>query len=147
MVMKAENFSVLAAGVMKEWAKAKIRLPGGNAVAGKRFIKELIDSTGCEISLNSLPPGRSVPFFHAHKENEEIYIFLAGHGEMQVDGKIFQVSEGTVVRIAPEGMRCVRNTGQDELVAIVIQAREGSLQQHTKDDGIIPETPVAWVAA
>ena len=29
--------------------------------------------TGCEISINELPPKAAVPFVHAHKQNEEVY--------------------------------------------------------------------------
>ena len=34
--------------------------------------------TGCEISINELPPKAAVPFVHAHKQNEEVYGVLGG---------------------------------------------------------------------
>ena len=37
-------------------------------------LHNMLNLTGAEISYNSLPAGASVPFVHAHKENEEIYI-------------------------------------------------------------------------
>ncbi len=144
--MTEKNFSVFASGTFGDWAKAELKLPDGRSVLGKRFLKDIIGSTGCEISLNALPAGKSVPFFHAHKENEEVYIFLGGEGEMQVDGEIVPVREGSVVRIAPDGLRCMRNTGGEDLLSIVIQVREGSLRQRNREDGIIPEAPVSWVA-
>lgn len=144
--MAEESFSVLNAGTLKDWAKAEIATPAGSPILGKKFVKELIGATGCEISLNALAPGKALPVFHLHKENEEIYIFLRGAGEMQVDGRIFQVGEGSIVRIAPRGVRSLRNTGKEDLVSIVIQVREGSLRQYSKDDGMLPDTPADWVA-
>lgn len=77
-------------------------------------------------------------------KKEEIYIFLRGAGKMYVDGDVSPVGEGSIVRIAPGGERCWRNTGQEPLVSIVVQVREGSLRQHTFDDGIRSERLVAW---
>ncbi len=81
----------------------------GNPVKleGKVFLKQILNLTSAEISLNHLPPGKSVPFSHKHRLNEEIYIFVRGQGEFQVDDCVFPLSEGTVVRVAPEGERCM----------------------------------------
>ena len=37
-------------------------------------LHDKIGLTGAEISVNLLPAGACVPFVHAHKQNEEIYI-------------------------------------------------------------------------
>jgi hypothetical protein len=53
-----------------------------------------------------------------------------------VDEREFPISEGTVVRVDPEGERCFRNTSDaEELSWIVIQSRVGSYPDHTIQDG------------
>ena len=41
---------------------------------GKVFTKDILGTTSCDISFGSLAPGQAVPFYHDHKENEEVYI-------------------------------------------------------------------------
>lgn len=71
-----------------------------HAFEGKQFIKDATGATSCEISFGTLPTGQAVPFFHSHKENEENYIILSGTGKFQVDGEVFEVAEGSVIRVA-----------------------------------------------
>lgn len=78
-------------------------------VEGKVFLNSLIGLTSPEISLNKLPPNMSMTFHHTHNLNEEIYIFVKGKGEFQIDDHIFPVREGSVIRVAPEGVRCWRS--------------------------------------
>ena len=107
---------------------------------GKVFVKEALGETSCEISFGSLAPGQAVPFFHSHKANEENYIILSGSGSFQVDGDVFAVAEGSVVRVATGCDRNIRNTAQvGNLVYICIQAREGSLGGYTMTDGVVTE--------
>ena len=40
---------------------------------GKQFLKDTVGTTGCEISFGTIEPGQAAPFFHSHKQNEEIY--------------------------------------------------------------------------
>ena len=71
-----------------------------SAFAGKSFVKDAVGATSCEISYGSLAPGEAVPFLHSHKANEEHYLILSGKGCFQVDDDIFDISEGSVVRVA-----------------------------------------------
>ena len=41
-------------------------------------LKEALNLTGCEVSINELAANVSVPFVHAHKQNEELYIITDG---------------------------------------------------------------------
>ena len=54
---------------------------------GKLFLKDLLKLTGMEVSVNKFPAGAQMPFRHQHKENEELYIFIKGHGQFEVDMK------------------------------------------------------------
>ena len=86
-------------------------------------------------------------FYHKHRLNEEIYIFLNGEGEFQIDGKVMPVREGTVIRVAQEGERCWRNiSATEDLLYIVIQARAGTYEGQAIEDGIGIQKKVSWVA-
>ncbi|MDE6383464.1 MAG: cupin domain-containing protein [Paramuribaculum sp.] len=106
---------------------------------GKQFVKDATGATSCEISFGTLPTGAEVPFFHSHKENEENYIILSGSGRFQVDDEVFDIAEGSVVRVATNCDRNLKCTSTEPLVYICIQAKEGSLGGYTMTDAAITE--------
>ena len=106
---------------------------------GKQFVKDATGATSCEISFGTLPNGASVPFFHRHRENEENYIILSGKGRFQVDGDVFDIAEGSVVRVATHCDRNLKCTSEEPLTYICIQAKEGSLEGYTMTDADITE--------
>ncbi len=101
---------------------------------GKIFLKDLIGSTSCEISITSIAPHTELPFFHSHKQNEEIYIILSGEGKFQVDDDVFPISEGSIIKVNPNGQRSMINNSDNDMVYIVIQAKQNSLTQWTMTD-------------
>src|SRR5271170_6196256 len=104
------NFAAVHAGSFANLDQHKLEVPALNRkVRGKLFIKDYLGMTGMQISLNKLPAGVSIPWLHKHQQNEEAYIFVHGKGQMQIDGDIFDVEEGSVVRVATGGNRCIRN--------------------------------------
>ncbi|MDR2010781.1 MAG: cupin domain-containing protein [Bacteroidales bacterium] len=109
----------------------------------KVFIKDAVKATGTEISFEELPSHKESRFYHTHKQNEEIYIVLKGFGDFQVDGDIFPVAEGSIVRVAPNGVRALRS-GDEPMLYMVIQSREGSLNQYTMTDGNVVERKIEW---
>ena len=110
-----------------------------NGFEGKQFVKDATGATSCEISFGTLPTGAEVPFFHSHKENEENYIILSGKGRFQVDGEVFDIAEGSVVRVATNCDRNLKCTSAEPMVYICIQAKEGSLGNYTMTDAEITE--------
>ena len=53
---------------------------------GKAFVKDILGTTSVELSFGTLAPGTSVPFFHHHRQNEEVYVVLSGEGVFVLDG-------------------------------------------------------------
>lgn len=146
-VKTGNNFSATDLGLFSELRKFTFETPEAPMNwEGKVFIKQMLDLSSAEISFNTLPPNKSVPFYHKHRLNEEIYVFIRGTGEFQVDGCVFPVLEGTVVRVDPEGERCMRNISKTEdLCWVVIQSRVGSQPDHTIQDGFGVQKRVSWV--
>ncbi len=142
---EAKTFSVMNMGPWEKLDQYELPHPAlKKPVTGKTFLREKLGLTGMEISLNKFPAGRSSPFLHQHKQNEELYLFVRGKGEIQIDGEVIAVEEGTCVRISTKGSRAVRNNSKEDLYYVCIQAKEGSLVQATKDDGIRLEGDVKW---
>jgi len=130
------NYSVGEAGAWAELRSHNFNHPLIGKVPGKLFLKEPLRLTGMEVSLGVLPAGRGTPFLHAHRQNEELYIFVKGQGQLVVDGEVLEVREGTVVRVAPDGARAWRNNSSEDLHYIVVQAKEGTLANGTITDGV-----------
>jgi uncharacterized cupin superfamily protein len=131
-------------GTPAQWREFVRVHPRLGAMPGKVFLGATLGLTGMEVSFGSLLPGESIPFLHAHKQNEELYVVLCGQGDMQVDGAIIPLRAGSAVRIAPAGVRCWRATGTEPMSYLVVQAKAGSLEQATGSDGIVPDQPVVW---
>ncbi len=106
---------------------------------GKQFLKDATGATSCEISFGTLPSGSAVPFFHSHKENEENYIILSGSGKFQVNDDVFDIAEGSVIRVATNCDRNIKCTSEEPICYICIQAKEGSLGGYTMTDADITE--------
>jgi uncharacterized cupin superfamily protein len=112
--------------------------------SGKLFLREELGLTGCEVSLNRLPAGKGMTFVHAHKRNEEVYIVLRGTGTFFVDGDEFEVREGSVIRIAPSGERAWK-AGAEDLYFVCVQTDAGSLEQATREDGVVVQAKASWM--
>jgi len=118
---------------------------GDISARGRVTLHDALGLTGSEISINELPPGASVPFVHAHKRNEEVYIVVQGRGRFYVDGEEFAIAEGSVVRVAPSGARCLAADPHTPLRYICIQTETGSLVQFTENDGVILDSKPTWL--
>ena len=101
-------------------------------------------ATGGEFSFQVFQPGTETGFLHTHKTHEELYFFLSGEGQFQVDGEIFPVSEGSVVRVAPAGVRSVRNNGSAPLIMLCVQYKGDTFTADDAADGVILNEPVKW---
>lgn len=106
---------------------------------GKQFVKEATGATSCEISFGTLSTGQAVPFFHSHKSNEENYIILSGAGKFQINDEVFDISEGSVIRVSTGCDRNLKCTSAEPMTYICIQAKEGSLGAYTANDAEITD--------
>ncbi len=116
---------------MKNYAKTTV----GNE--GRVELHQTLGLTGAEISLNQLPAGASVPFVHAHKNNEEIYGILSGQGKVMIDGETVALSSGDWLRIAPAAKRQFFAGEDSGMTFVCIQVKENSLGGFTADDAIV----------
>ena len=100
-------------------------------------LHDALNLTGAEISVNSLPAGASVPFVHAHKQNEEIYAIVEGEGIAVIDGEKVALKAGDWLRIAPSAKRQLFASDKRGIKYVCIQVKEGSLEGYTATDAIL----------
>ena len=140
-----KNYSTFEIGALEnigQYSFSAKALPA--AITGKKFLKEALALTGMEVSFNKFPPGAAMPFYHRHREHEELYLFLKGSGQFQIDGQMIDVKEGTAIRVAPAGVRAWRNHSDQDLYYVVIQAKVDSLPKGTIEDGVAVDQKVTW---
>ncbi|MDR3673496.1 MAG: cupin domain-containing protein [Holophaga sp.] len=141
---QSTHFATAEFGSPAQWREHVLESPNGKKQSGKTFLGQVLGLSSMEVSFGSMLPGESMPFLHAHKQNEELYVILSGSGEMQVDGQRIPLHPGTAVRIAPAGLRAWRATGSEAMAYLVVQAKAGSLEQAAGKDGIRPDAELRW---
>ena len=101
LIATASNFSAANIGKLSELNDYVLQLGPDVKIPGKVFGGAAIGATGGDFSFQVFQPGTETGFLHTHKKHEELYFFLSGQGEFQVDGQVISVGEGSVVLGAP----------------------------------------------
>lgn len=143
-IAEGTHFSALSTGSFSQLNDYVLPVAPGMEIQGKVFMGQTLQTTGAEISFQSFAPGKETGFLHTHQTHEELYIFVSGKGEFQVDGQVFPVVEGSVVRVAPEGKRSVRNNGTEPLIMICVQYKAQTFTAQDAADGQLLQEPVKW---
>ena len=158
-IKSGKNYSAVSVGKMSEIIEHVLPMGPNVTIQGKVFAGQAVGATGSELSFQTLVPGQGselsfqtlVPgqdsgFLHTHKTHEELYIILKGEGQYQVDGEIFPVSEGTIIRVAPDGKRALKNTGSENLTMLCIQYKANAFTEADSPmtDGVILQEELKW---
>lgn len=143
-IAEGTHFSALSTGSFSQLNDYVLPVAPGMEIQGKVFMGQTLQNTGAEISFQSFAPGKETGFLHTHQTHEELYIFVSGKGEFQVDGQVFPVGEGSVVRVDPEGKRSVRNNGTEPLIMICVQYKAQTFTAQDAADGQLLQEPVKW---
>lgn len=107
------------------------------ANAPRAELHDLIGLIGAEVSINGLTAGAGVPFFHAHKQNEEICGVPEGSGVAIIDGEKVALKAGDWLRADPKAGRKFPAAANDGIKYVCIHVRAGSLSRHTAVDAVI----------
>ena len=144
-IKTGKNFTAVSVGKLNE-IKDYVLPMGDIEIPGKVFVGQALQATGSELSFQVLVPNQDSGFLHTHKTHEELYLVLKGEGEYQVDGEIFSVSEGSIIRVAPNGKRALKNTGKDEMLMLCIQYKANSFAENDSPagDGVILNDKLTW---
>lgn len=144
-IKTGKNFTAVSVGKLNG-IKDYVLPMGDIEIPGKVFVGQVLQATGSELSFQVLVPNQDSGFLHTHKTHEELYFILKGEGEYQVDGEIFSVSEGSIIRVAPDGKRALKNTGKDEMLMLCIQYKANSFAENDSPagDGVILNDKLTW---
>lgn len=143
-IASGNHFAAISVGQFNDLGAFELALGPDVKIPGKVFGGAALGATGGDFSFQVFQPGQESGFYHTHKNHEELYFFLSGSGEYQVDGHNIPVGEGTVVRVSPEGKRTVRNNGTEPLVMLCVQYRGATFTVDDAADGVILGEPVQW---
>ncbi len=143
-IAAATNFCAADFGAFNELGDYVLPFGDDVKIVGKVFGDNVLATCGSSFSFQIFKPGEGAAFLHTHKTHEELYFFLRGEGHFQVDGNIFPVREGSVVRVSPNGERSVRNNGQEPLVMLCVQYRGVPFTADDAADGVILDKAVTW---
>jgi uncharacterized cupin superfamily protein len=89
------------------------------------ILQSLATDLGLEavgISLSQMPPGMGYPFFHAHKEQEEVFICLKGSGTILVGDDEITMKTGDFLRISADVPRAVGNRTSEPCTFLMLGA-------------------------
>jgi gentisate 1,2-dioxygenase len=70
-----------------------------------RFPKRELGCTIGAVALEQLAPGFRTPFGHRHERQEELYVVVAGSGQVKLDDELVEIRQWDVIRVAPGTMR------------------------------------------
>ena len=145
-IKTGRNYAAVNVGKMGEIIGHELPMGPDVTIKGKVFVGQAVGATGSELSFQTLVPGQDSGFLHTHKTHEELYFILKGEGQYQVDGEVFPVGEGSVIRVSPEGKRALKNTGSENLTMLCIQYKANSFTEADSPmtDGNILSDPLVW---
>lgn len=145
-ISEGKNYSAVNVGKIDEIINYELPMGPDVVIKGKVFAGQAVSATGGEFSFQTLVPGQDSGFLHTHKTHEELYMILRGEGQYQVDGEVFPVSEGSIVRVAPDGKRALKNTGSENLTMLCIQYKANAFtaDDSPMTDGVILQEPLNW---
>ena len=144
-IKSGRNYAAVSVGNINQIIEHELPM-GPVTIQGKVFVGQAVGATGSELSFQTLVPGQDSGFLHTHKTHEELYIILRGNGTYQVDNEQFPVSEGTIVRVSPDGRRALKNTGSEPLTMLCIQYKANAFTEADSPmtDGVILQDELKW---
>lgn len=145
-IKTGKNFAAVNVGRMSEIIEHELPMGPDVVIRGKVFGGQAVGATGSEFSFQTLVPGQDSGFLHTHKTHEELYFILKGEGQYQVDGEIFPVKEGSIIRVSPDGKRALKNSGKEDLTMLCIQYKANAFTEADSPmtDGVILQEPLNW---
>jgi uncharacterized cupin superfamily protein len=107
----------------------------GGSTEEARLARADIQSEHIGVSHFRYAPGRRSSKGHSHREQEEVYVVLAGSGHVKLDDERIDLRSWDVVRVAPDTVRGFE-AGADglELLAIGSDRPEGGDGVQADDD-------------
>jgi len=129
------DYEILEIGGLDDWRSHYGGFRPESSRDGRRVVDHELTMQYIGVTANALEPGEEAGYWHRHAHVEELYVFLAGQGQMGLDDDLVDVHPGTVVRVGQGVWRTWRCTpgSSDQLRWLCIRAG-GSILPHLPDD-------------
>lgn len=140
------DYEVLEIGALDEWRAFHGGFRPDTRRDGRRVLDQELTMQFIGMTANAMAPGEEAGYWHAHSRIEEVYVFLAGRGQMGVGDDVVEVGPGTVVRIG-QGVwrtwRCAPD-GTEDLRWLCIRAGGEPLPKLPDDSERAEGRPMPW---
>lgn len=70
-----------------------------------RFARKALASPELGVSRFTYEPGARMPWGHRHREQEELYVVVAGSGRAKLDDDVIELATWDVLRVGPAVIR------------------------------------------
>jgi mannose-6-phosphate isomerase-like protein (cupin superfamily) len=140
------GYSVVNVGSPDQWRDFFGGFRPETSRDGRRVVDRELKNEYIGLTVNAFEPGEEAGYWHTHSQVEEVYVFLAGQGQMALDQDIIDVEAGTVVRVGVNVSRTWRAKpdSDGQLQYLCIRAG-GSPVPHIPDDAERDtDTPSPW---
>jgi len=140
------KYSVTNVGAPGQWREFFGGFGGVTSRQGRRVVDHELENEFVGLTVNALEPGEEAGYWHSHSEVEEVYVFIAGQGQMALDDEVIDVEAGSVVRVGTGVARTwhALPESKGQLQFLCIRAG-GSPVPHTPNDAQLDtETPRPW---
>lgn len=140
------DYSVLNIGSPDEWRDCYGGFRPDSSRDGRRVVDHELDMQYIGMTVNALKPGEQAGYWHTHSRIEEVYVFLAGEGQMGLDDDVVDVTAGSVVRVGQDVWRTWRANPDSagELRWLCIRAGGEELPEFPDDGARDTTRPLPW---
>ena len=114
-------------GMSQDWTKKSfLRLRDhspGDAPMQWKMARDALGTRELGVSRFTYEPGARMPFGHRHREQEEVYVVVAGSGFAKLDDDAVELTTWDVLRVGPPVIRSFA-AGPDGLDLICVGGRK-----------------------
>jgi len=140
------DFQVIEVGGLDDWRAHYGGFVPERSRDGRRILDHELPMQFIGVTANSLAPGEEAGYWHSHASDEELYVFLAGAGQMGLDDEVVTVGPGTTIRVGQGVLRTWRCLPESEsnLRWLCIRGDGGDLPHLPDDAERIVDRPTPW---
>jgi len=140
------NFEVINVGGPNQWRDYFGGFRPESSRDGRRVVDHELKSEYIGLTVNALEPGEEAGYWHTHSKIEELYVFIAGEGQMGLDDEVIDVTAGSVVRVGTDVRRTWRAKpdSADQLQWLCIRAGGENLPHFPDDARRDNDKPMPW---
>ncbi len=100
-----------------------LALDDAERTGGWALVRRSLGLRAFGLNVVDIPPGASIPEHdEVDRDQEEVFLALAGSPSLVVDGEAHPLPAGTFARLDPEPRRSVRNDGADAARVLIVSA-------------------------